>query len=197
MRTYVSSLVATQGIFANDIQSGTPSIDAEILAQNLTGIQLCKLPEEEFIKRCLQTDGVTTEHARAFFQKLWRIRIDIRAQTSQPTEPTQNANANGIEKAPPKLPFKERIEPGMVVRVRPEVWAFNGTDKVMVLSPAEAKDFEGGDERSYICAAVAPGLVPTSYELHVANKKTFKAGDFEVEVLMEYDMATRYYFIEL
>jgi len=85
----------------------------------------------------------------------------------------------------------------MVVRVRPEVWAFNGTDKVMVLSPAAAKDFEGGDERSYICAAVAPGLVPTSYELHVANKKTFKAGDFEVEVLMEYDMATRYYFIEL
>jgi len=179
---------------ANGSQSGTPAIDAEILAQNLTGIQLCKLLEEEFIKRCLQTEGVTTEQARAFYQKLWRTRIDIRSQSSiAATEESPSEKSN----APPKTPFKDRIEPGMVVRVCPGSWAFNGTDKVMILSPAEAKDFEGGDERSFICAAVAPGLVPTSYELHIARKKVLKASDFEAEVLMEYDMATRYYFIEL
>jgi len=178
------------------MQSGTPAIDAEILAQNLTGIQLCKLPEEEFIERCLQTEGVTTEQARAFFQKLWRTRIDIRSQSSQP--PAMEKNASQEPKPPPpRIPFKDRIVPGMIVRVGPKVWAFNGTDKVMVLSPAEAKDFEGGDERRFICAAVTPGLIPTSYEMHIVSKKIFSVSEFEAEVLMEYDMATRYYFVEL
>ena len=85
----------------------------------------------------------------------------------------------------------------MIVQLKPEIWGFNGTDKIMILSPAEAKDFEGGEERRFLCASVAPGLIPTSYELHIVMKRTFKVEDFHAEIVMEYDMATRYYFIEI
>lgn len=159
-------------------------------------MQLCKLPEEEFISRCLKTEGVSIEQARAFYQKLWRTRIDIRSQSSS-TDPAGDSESTGEVVESPKLPFKERIEPGMIVRLAPKQWGFNGTNVLMILSPATAKDYEGGDERTFICAAVTPGLIPTGYELHIANKRTFTVDQFETEVKMEYDLATRYYFIEL
>jgi kinesin family member 2/24 len=161
-------------------------------------MQVCKLPQREFVSRCLQTTGVKIDQANAFYQKLWRTRIDSRQRSSaikatERAEPIEEPQA-GIR----KTHFQERIHPGMFVRLVPGASKIGSAEIFMIMSPSRPEDFDClGEERQFICAAVGPSIMTDAYELHVARKDTYSVKDMAAEVLMEYDSATRYYYMDL
>jgi kinesin family protein 2/24 len=163
-------------------------------------MQVCKLPQKEFVSRCLQTRGVKQDQASAFYQKLWRTRIDSRQRSSaieatERVEPIEEPQAE-IK----KTPFQERIRPGMFVRLVPGASkaGLEGAEIFMIMLSSRPEDFDGsGEERQFICAAVGPSIMTDAYELHVAIKDTLTVKDMAAEVLMEYDSATRYYYMDL
>ena len=52
-------------------------------------------------------------------------------------------------------------------------------------------------QRRYLCAVVDPGLIPDSWELKVAQLEVVAVDLMEKELLLEYDSASRYYFMDL
>ncbi|KAK3902481.1 kinesin-like protein Klp59C [Staphylotrichum tortipilum] len=116
------------------------------------------------------------------------------------------------------IPFRERIRPGMVVRWTPREeyasFVVGGKERkgmAVVLCPAGAvggrvRDFRGvvvndGEEGKeeeggrYLCAMVAPSLLPGSYGVSLWRQAVVAVEEMEAEVLMEWDEATRYYYM--
>ncbi|RDL40753.1 uncharacterized protein BP5553_00732 [Venustampulla echinocandica] len=180
--------------------SGTPAIDADILAGKLSGMQLCKMPQKDFISRCLQTTGVEKDQATAFYQKLWRVRIDSRQQSTTFTagdksETMQRPSRPKTARPLNTTPFQQRIKPGMCISMGKRSY---GALFVVVMSPFGPEDFDGvGDERRFICAVFGPSMMTDAYELHIERQETFIVKDMEGEAFMEYDSATRYYYLDL
>jgi len=161
-------------------------------------MQLCKMPQKDFISLCLQTTGVSREQAIAFYQKLWRIRIDSRQRPStfSGTEKTEAIQEPSKERD--ERPFQQRIKPGMFVRLVPGASKFESVDFAMIMSPSGPEDFrEAGDERRFICALDSPSIMKDAYDLYVERQDTYSVKEMATEVLMEYDAATRYYYMDL
>ncbi|TIC96993.1 Kinesin-like protein KIN-13B [Colletotrichum higginsianum] len=111
------------------------------------------------------------------------------------------------------VPFKDRIRPGMVVRWTPPPTfplGLPGINMVVVLSPHSAvgpnvRDVSGdlvneksesiGGQQKYLCAMVLPGFMADSYELSMWRHVVVDIDQMEAEVLLEYDAATRYYYM--
>ncbi|KAK1986333.1 P-loop containing nucleoside triphosphate hydrolase protein, partial [Colletotrichum cereale] len=211
--------------------SGSPAISGDILAPFETGALLLRLPMPEFLTRCLKTPGVTADQARAFQAKLWRLHVDShKPSTKLPEVETKDdtlLEGNGgktamnqemlYSSADPdpqaaRIPFKERIRPGMVVRWTPPPTfspGLDGINIVVVLSPrsvvgSNLRDVSGelindasksGEDEKYLCAMVLPGLMADSYELSMWRQVVVDVDQMEAEVLLEYDAATRYYYM--
>ncbi|KAK3689039.1 P-loop containing nucleoside triphosphate hydrolase protein [Podospora appendiculata] len=214
--------------------SGTPPVDASMLAPRETGPQLLRLPAPEFVARCLKTVGVSPEQAQAFQAKLWRLHSDSRAAKADDaadsniinTEDARIAKFDSSADPEPdaaSIPFTERIRPGMVVSIVPLAggvfggYALSGKSYVLVLCPAAAvgarvrdllgeqvnpgrdMDAETGSGRStadrYLCALVTPGFMAGSYGVNLWRQCVVALDQMEAEVLMEYDAATRYYYM--
>lgn len=119
------------------------------------------------------------------------------------------------------LPFKERIRPGMVVSWTPPpnypLALPGGLNLIMVLCPAgsaghaaksvfgsqvsstsggqvETMNVDGKSER-YLCALIMPGFMSETYEINLWRQVVVDAGAMNAEVCLEYDSATRYYYI--
>lgn len=159
---------------------------------------LCKLQQKDFISRCLQTPGVDREQAVAFYQKFWRLQIDCRQRASK-AGTSKDAEAAPVPvKEKDTTPFQTRIKPGMFVRVNPGVAKFEGITLAMIMSPSTREDFAPeGDDRRFVCALVGPSILTQAYELHVNMQQTLSVKEMAAEVLMEYDQATRYYYMDL
>ncbi|KAL4877575.1 P-loop containing nucleoside triphosphate hydrolase protein [Aspergillus karnatakaensis] len=178
-------------------QSGRLAISAYDLAPTETGLQLLRLPAEEFVQRCLETPGVTEEQARAFHSKLWELHV--KSQRDRPTGSQVQGSTDKITSRDPdikrvELPFQDRIRPGMVVRWTPPVdFAERSLDHnlILVLAP----DAGSAGEKKYLCALVLPGTLGGAYEVHLWRQVVVSVGDMEAEVLLEYDSATRYYHV--
>lgn len=119
------------------------------------------------------------------------------------------------------VPFKDRIRPGMVVSWTPKQWvpATGELSMVVILSPASAvgshvRDFQGksvsaasrGDwdgtgedssQQQYLCAVVAPGVLAEAYEINIWRQVVVDVTAMDQEVILEYDAATRYYYITI
>lgn len=86
----------------------------------------------------------------------------------------------------------------MFVRLNPGAVKFEGITMAMVMPSATAEDFTTeGDERRYICAMLGPSIMTDTYDLFVAKQDIYSVRDMAGEVLMEYDMTTRYYYMDL
>ncbi|KAK4150246.1 P-loop containing nucleoside triphosphate hydrolase protein [Chaetomidium leptoderma] len=124
-----------------------------------------------------------------------------------------------------EVPFQQRIRPGMVVGWKPsaaggyESFSVGGKAYAMVMCPREVvgervrdvrgeqvngKDTTGssvGGEgkgetgEAYLCAMVAPALLPGSYGISPWRQVVVRVEEMEAEVLMEWDEATRYYYM--
>jgi kinesin family protein 2/24 len=113
------------------------------------------------------------------------------------------------------IPFKERIRPGMVVTWRPPAdyasFAVGGKAYAMVMCPVEAvgervRDAKGvqvnpsggsaeGKREAYLCALVAPSLLPGSFGISLWRQVVVRVEQMEAEVLLEWDEATRYHYM--
>ncbi|KAL8377402.1 hypothetical protein RB595_008194 [Gaeumannomyces hyphopodioides] len=120
------------------------------------------------------------------------------------------------------LPFQERIRPGMVVRWEPETESKlkvpGHQNLALVLCPQSAlgpgvRDAlgnevspaaggggdagESGKSHGYLCALVLPGMMPGSYEVNIWRQGVVPVDKMEAEVILEYDPATRYYYMSV
>jgi kinesin family protein 2/24 len=164
----------------------------------MNGRQLCKLSQKEFVSRCLQTTGVSKSQAIAFYQKLWRVQIDSRQRPSTSDADKKAETIQEPVKERDKTSFQRRIKPGMFVRLIPGASRLEGADIVMIMSPSRPEDFDDArEDRQLVCAHVGPSVMTDAYELFVAQQGTYCVKDMAVEVLMEYDSATRYYYMNL
>lgn len=64
----------------NWVTATYPKVCPDILCPTESGKQLCRIPEGEFIERCMRCDGVTEKKAKAFYLKLWRLLVDARTK---------------------------------------------------------------------------------------------------------------------
>ncbi|KAJ5123044.1 hypothetical protein N7448_009141 [Penicillium atrosanguineum] len=113
------------------IQSGNPSVSPSVLAPSETGEQLLRLSSSQFISRCLRSDGVSSDQAKAFHAKFWRLHIDSQRNSSgktstakknvqtlckdSPSERYSSSRDPALEGKTTVPDFKERIRPGMVI----------------------------------------------------------------------------------
>jgi kinesin family protein 2/24 len=122
------------------------------------------------------------------------------------------------------LPFKDRLRPGIVVSysVSPEREAAlglpDGIKLAVLLCPAEAADGDSKDvsghavnskeaerlkngengvtnNRRYLCALMVSGQADDTYELSLWRQIVIDVGSMDKEIHMEYDSATRYYYV--
>ncbi|OAF58218.1 hypothetical protein VC83_06584 [Pseudogymnoascus destructans] len=181
--------------------SGTPAISPALVAPTETGTQLCKLPKGEFVARCLKSPDISPEHARAFYDKLWRLHIDSRSARNAASETAPAVLPGDAPATKSDVPFQERLRPGMMVRIKPEFGGY--TKYYMILSPDGAfeKDAESREEvmakRIYICAPVVDAVMSDAYNLVMEMPKQVAVDAMEAEVLMEWDSPTRYWFMTI
>lgn len=215
-------------------KSGSPAISGDVLAPFETGGLILRLPTPEFLTRCLKTEGVTPDQARAFQAKFWRLHVDSQKSTAKKPEPkgepeppgqgrrtamNQESLSSSVDPDPEAAgtPFKERIRPGMVVRWNPPSTfplGLPGMNMVVVMchhSAAGPKardvtgnlvsgagaDGNGTEGEKYLCAMILPGFMADSYELSMWRHVVVSVDQMEAEVLLEYDAATRYYYMTL
>lgn len=184
------------------------------------------MPEEQFVKRCLQSDGVTEDQARAFYAKLWQLHIDSKRGASfKGTSVNRKSNTLCKEASSTGYPssrdpghedkenlpqFKERIRPGMAVRWTAHRYASMASSKhnlAVVLCPENAagehardvlgKRINNGASQRYLCALVIPGTLAEAYEVNLWRQVVLDVNEMEAEVRLEYDPATRYYHISV
>lgn len=128
----------------------------------------------------------------------------------------ERSSSRELDSALSSLPFKERIKPGMVVSWTPPpdfpLGLPGGMNLVMVLCPADAAghaakslfgsrvDCESGREegtnaKRYLCAMIMPGFMSETYEVNNWRQVVVGTDAMNAEVCLEYDAATRYYYI--
>lgn len=115
------------------------------------------------------------------------------------------------------VPFKDRLRPGMVVKCNLKRWVpmLGESGMVVILCPASAvgshvKDFEGksvslggstdrkaegATEEQFLCAIINPGIMQGAYEISLWRQTCVSIAEMDAEVILEYDAATRYYYI--
>lgn len=176
-----------------------------VLAPRESGAQLLRLPTDEFISRCLESDGVTEEQAKAFHAKFWQLHVDSQrnsgmrnsddgADGSREDSKWLSSRDNSERKT---LHFTERIRPGMAVRWTPAELpsSKNEQNLALVLSPQEVVEGNDPSDQRYVCAMVLPGVLGDSYEVHLWRQVVVDVQQMQAEVLLEYDVASRYYHV--
>ncbi|KAG9236671.1 diatom spindle kinesin 1 [Amylocarpus encephaloides] len=188
-----------------DTSSGDPPINSSILAPTESGIQLCRLPIGEFVSRCLKTPGVSEQHARAFYYKLWGLHIDSgKASSGKP----QGDAPETREPEARSLPFHERIRAGMFIQMKCTDPDKEHMSKVMIMAPERAFDRPGsgepeegiggsGNSRRYVCALVLHSPMAGAYEVDVTRQVVIGIDEMEKEFLMEYEPVTRCYYMTI
>ncbi|EGY16470.1 hypothetical protein VD0002_g519 [Verticillium dahliae] len=179
--------------------SGTPPVVPQILAPSESGAQLLRLVAAEFLTRCLRSPGVTDEQARAFQAKFWRLHVDSQRATATPVDAKAAAapEKTGLSSADPRpdmagVPFTERIRPGLVVAFDPPAdmpMPLPGRNLAVVLGADGARA-----QGRYTCARVTPGFMPNAFEVCLWRQVVVPVERMVAEVLLEYDVATRYYY---
>ncbi|KAL2820959.1 P-loop containing nucleoside triphosphate hydrolase protein [Aspergillus cavernicola] len=202
------------------LQSGSPTISPYELAPHESGLQLLRLPLENFVQRCLKSPDATEEQAKALHAKLWAMHVksqrpsSSKAETDLLSEKFSSSREQSADRA--SLPFKDRIRPGMVIRwVPPEGFPLRLPEQnnlALVLTPRQGtatttttlcrdgfKDVENAGDQSkedrYLCAMVFPGALANAYEVNLWRQVLIHVDMMEAEVVLEYDNATRYYYL--
>ncbi|KAH8168732.1 kinesin motor domain-containing protein [Sarocladium implicatum] len=213
--------------------SGNPAIDGSLVAPIETGTQFLRLPAAEIEARCLKTTGVTSQQAHAFHSKLWILHVESQAggnKTSEQPSTVERKPGSSLETSHKmssrpddpelaKIPFKERIRPGMVVSwsrsTGTEQSASSTSNLAYILCPVAAAGphamtaedsrvnssgplgVEESSTTAYICATVKPSFLHESYEVQLWHHVVVSLDQMDAEVLLEFDPGTRYYFVTL
>ncbi|KAF2675066.1 P-loop containing nucleoside triphosphate hydrolase protein [Microthyrium microscopicum] len=167
-------------------------VDVECVAPWHTGAQVLAMAEGEFDERCCKAEGVARERAVALRMKLWKMHVDsLRGAAAKAEEVVNSSKAQenqGIE-------WRRRVRAGMVVRKAGKL--------LMVMSPVDAFGKMHGSGKTnvggncYVCATFrsAEYALRDAYVLNVWQQMDVDLVEMEEEVVLEYDEATRLYFI--
>jgi kinesin family protein 2/24 len=200
-----------------ETESGSPAVDAELLAPTETGLQLLRLPAPEFEARCARTPGVNSQQAAAVRTKFWAMHVDSRATAAPKVgelEPGTGGRAeletmfsqNGSRVADDR-PWNQRLRPGMVVAWTPPPmsryrWS-SDFNIVLLLAPTTvatglidplAQPIEPAEGR-WLCASITPAELPTAYNVNIWRQIPVDVETMNREVFLEYDPATRFYYV--
>jgi kinesin family member 2/24 len=177
------------GCRLTSFKSGRLAVQADLVAPYQSGLQLLRMPKTEFLSRCLATKGVTEEQALLVHDRLWRMHVS--------QKPTEEAYSSAVSPEIAVVHFRQRIRPGMVVRLRPSDSDVGKQELVLVMSlaPQGTVVDDGQVGKTYVCAKVEPAAFRNAYSLSIWKQKVICEDDFDVEVVLEYDEATRYYFL--
>jgi kinesin family protein 2/24 len=163
-----------------------------LLAPRETGLQFCRLREDEFVGRALLTPGVKSEQAKLIYYKLWALHIDSRALLNSPVASNETKST---ESAPKKIRKSKIIKPGMFFRLDDQ-YIKDGVEIVMAMGTETTARGGENDEVRYICAVVRSAAELTgAYELFVATQRVIEGKWLHEELKLEYNIRNRYYFI--
>jgi kinesin family protein 2/24 len=164
----------------------------------------------EFIDRCKKSPGVTDEQASVFRTLYWRMHVDSRKMDDDKSEEyaSQFGDSSAVSAEEAAVPFQDRIRPGMVVSYNPTQPTGLKINLAMVMCPSwaletDVRDYRGAvmkrnqeeGTRSYVCSMVSPGMLQDSYSPSAWRQVVVDVKDMEAEVVLEYDAATRFYFM--
>ncbi|KAH6647898.1 P-loop containing nucleoside triphosphate hydrolase protein [Truncatella angustata] len=190
--------------------SGISPSSSTALAPTESGAQFLRLAAEDFVARHSETPDVNAEEVRAVYSKLWQMHVD-----SQKVDGSSSKLLTGItssrnpDRSTTALPFKDRIRAGMVVRWRQayaqgfepkESLGVHKDSLAVVLCPAatpKSTTTENNSIARYSCAVVTPGAMTGSYEVNLWRQVVVDVEMMDKEVIMEYDPATRYYYVSV
>ncbi|PQE02892.1 kinesin motor domain-containing protein [Rutstroemia sp. NJR-2017a BVV2] len=200
--------------------SGAPPISPTILAPTESGAQFLHLSSTDIENRCRKSPGVSAEQAKAFASKIWRMHIDSQrnddtsntqipnpgesTDSGTPIEATNRSSSKDLNPTNMGVPFKERIQPGMVISWKKtsgdgeEGSTPDGINLAVVLSPVsntQATSGKANPGSQYICAVVTQGIMAEAYEINLWRQVVVDVESMEKEVVLEYDQSTRYYYI--
>jgi kinesin family protein 2/24 len=171
------------------------------------------MDKREFVERCLKTPGAPEDTAYVVHSKLWRMHVDsARGPGAAGADDAANSSSSS---APPEgargTPFKERLRPGMVVRYRRGADQEREEEFAMVICPAAIVDNGdgrfcglGGDGgrgidmgRGVLCSVVERAVLKNSFLVNVWQHVVVSVDEMEAEAVLQYDAATRYYFLDV
>jgi kinesin family protein 2/24 len=101
--------------------------------------------------------------------------------------------------------WRESMRPGMGVRLKRGHQA-EPVRHVMVLCPEGAfgnepgyqeMAAEGKQANTYVCAEILPAVMADAYNLAIDIQSVVSLDEMENEILLEFDHATRFYFINI
>ncbi|KAF4625678.1 hypothetical protein G7Y89_g12487 [Cudoniella acicularis] len=138
--------------------SGKPPINPLKLAPKESGIEMCRLNEDEFCRRALLTPGVELERAKLLYFKLWTLHIDSRALLSRPQAIIETGPTDTTLNRPQKA---KTIKPGSFFQLDTEDIE-DGIEIVMAMGPDIISQKSKKGEFGYICAVV--GSSATAFE---------------------------------
>lgn len=105
--------------------------------------------------------------------------------------------------------FKERIRPGMVVRFKPRWEEDLKVNLAVVMCPEWAVEVDGPEQENvsvgrdgklgkgkYLCALVQSASMAGAYTVGLWTQVTVAVEDMEEEVFLEYDPASRFYYLQ-
>lgn len=176
------------------VQSGDPPINPNFVAPYHNGIQIVKMDDTEFLQRCMKSVDVSKEQASAFRSKLWQMHVDSQRPKKKGDEYDPYKNSSQVPPKIAKIPFRERIRPGMVVRYKPKK-PVSHFIMAMIMCPdwAVETDIEdinkqvvegtrGQGPKRYLCSIINPAFMQDSYELSVWRQEIIAFDDMEAEV---------------
>ncbi len=169
---------------------------------------------------------IDSQHTSELAKKTIRSKPTASAGSNTTLELRSNLSSRDLDPARSKLPFKERLCPGMVVSYvlpleRAEALGLpDGLKLAVLLCPTEAiqgnaKDALGkvvnprenghinpgksgvDNGGRYLCAPLTPGQTADAYELNLWRQIVIDVDSMDVEVHLEYDAATRYYYVSV
>lgn len=171
-------------------KSGKPPLNPALLAPRENGVEICRLNEDEFVRRALLARHMSSEKARLLYFKLWTLHIDSRALLQRGVALGEESVADATQKESKR---GKKIKPGMFFRLDGEGNDEDG--KMVMVMGREDSATKSGSEKLYNCAAVHPAG-HGAYELLVADQRVVASSQLVDEVVVEYSRETRYYHLQ-
>eukprot|EP00026_Physarum_polycephalum_P004301 Phypoly_transcript_04319.p1 GENE.Phypoly_transcript_04319~~Phypoly_transcript_04319.p1 ORF type:complete len:665 (+),score=140.64 Phypoly_transcript_04319:83-2077(+) len=73
-------------------------VDPAILCPYESGLQLCKIPEAEYMRRILLNPGISEKQAKKFYMALWELIVDARTRKRQEAKKSDKTRQKEREK---------------------------------------------------------------------------------------------------
>ncbi|KAK7957199.1 uncharacterized protein PG986_006421 [Apiospora aurea] len=119
-----------------------------------------------------------------------------------PPQSTAKPNSRDPDPDAASVPFRHRLRPGMVIRLKPSTPGGSGTPQLAVLLCPEMTGDVDSPEKArkhrtmqYVCASLAPVPGKACYEMNLWEQFVVDSGAMDREVILEYSPETRYYYV--